>query len=256
MDNKKATLIVERVATRTDALYAVSEIAGQGENPELRPRKGEEPSHFMRFKKIMHQFDQKLKTAKDWSPARRVPINPTTPATIDPENPPPGRTVIACPASAKWAELFNCRYRMLLTFLTHTFRLARIVDPDVPNTRGAIMHRIFGEMYNLKAISGILVRMPLTPDPDDPRRAGPPFEMPYSLVLPPDEIDCWRLHRDIIGRSKALCDSLLDSATDFLAATPPEGRAFVQTLRNSDANAITWVDTVLGGLRENGAKRS
>ena len=62
-----------------------------------------------------------------------------------------------------------------------TFRLARTVSPDEPNTRGAVMAKIFGEMYNIKTIAGILVVMPLTDKPGDKHRAGPPFEMPYSL---------------------------------------------------------------------------
>jgi hypothetical protein len=252
----KANIIIERVATRTEALYALREISGQGENPELRPTSADEPSHFERFVEVLQKFDGKVKISKNWSPARRVPTNPTTATTTDPQNPPQASRLITCPASSKWADLFNCRYRMLLTYLTHTFRLARVVDPDEPNTRGAMMHRIFGEMYNLKAISGILVRMPLTKDPKNPRRAGPPFQMPYTLVLPPDEIDCWLLHRDIILNSQGLCDALLNPDTGFLTTTPPEGGPYLRTLRNLDKNALAWVDSVLGGLGEKEGLRS
>ena len=183
-----------------------------------------------------------MKTAKDWSPARRIPINPTTPATIDPENPPPGRTVIACPASAKWANLFNVRYRNLLTYLAHTFRLARLVDPNEPNTRGAVMAKIFGEMYNLKAIAGILVRMPLTEDVTDPRRAGPPFQMPYTVELPLDDVDCWRMHRDISMNSLEICDQAPRSGNKHLEATPPEGKDYLLALRSLDEKSISWID--------------
>jgi len=253
----KANIIIERVATRTEALYALREISGQGENAELRPTDDEEPSHFERFVEVMVKYDKKLKkVSPKWSPSRPVPINPTTTTPADPENAPADSTPITNAASAKWADLFNCRYRMLLTYLTHTFRLARVVDPNVPNARGAIMHRVFGEMYNLKAISGILVRMPLMKDPDDPRRAGPPFQMPYTLVLPADEIDCWRLHRDIISNSRALCASLMNPAHQFLEITPSEGEPYLKVLCNLDDNAIAWVDTVLAGLQENGGKHS
>jgi len=252
----KANIIIERVATRTEALYALREISGQGENAELRPTDDEEPSHFERFVEVMVKYDERVKQSRNWSPSRPVPINPTTTTPADPQDAPKDSTPIKNEASSKWADLFNCRYRMLLTYLTHTFRLARVVDPNVPNARGAIMHRVFGEMYNLKAISGILVRMPLMKDPEDKRRAGPPFQMPYTLVLPADEVDCWRLHRDIISNSKSLCDSLMDPDNHFLEVTPSEGEPYLKVLCNLDNNAIAWVDTVLAGLQENEGKHS
>jgi hypothetical protein len=117
------------------------------------------------------------------------------------------------------------------------------------------MHRIFGEMYNLKTIAGILVRMPLTNQLNDPRRAGPPFQMPYTIELPLDEIDCWRLHRDIVLSSRELCDALLDPADDHLTTAPPAAEPYLRTLRNLDQQALVWIDTVLAGLRGNGGKR-
>jgi hypothetical protein len=250
-DFSKANIIIEPIATRTDALYAIREIAGQGENPDLRRRVTQEPSHFERFVEVLEDFDAKLKQSEGWSPTRDVPINPTTVVPADPQHPPAGTTLITCEESARWADLFNCRYRMLLTYLTHTFRLARKVDPDEPNARGAVMHRVFGEMYNLKAIAGILLRMPLTCDPGDPRRAGPPFRVPYSLVLPPDETDCWRLHRNNVSSSMGLCDLLLDPAKDTASVAPAEGESYLRTLRNVDANTLAWMDSVLGGLKQN-----
>lgn len=246
-EKSRANLIIEAVATRTQALYAIREISGQGENPDLRRQADEEPSHFERFVEVLEAFDRKVASDKDWSPSRRLPVNPTTGEANDPEHLPAGTTLITCAASAKWANLFNCRYRMLLTGLAHTFRLARSVDPDEPNARGAVMHRIFGEMYHLKAIAGILVRMPLTEDPGDPRRAAPPFEMPYTLALPQDGVDCWRLHRDLTRNSRLICGELLDQP-GLLASGPPEGEAYLRTLRNLDDQALAWLDTILGGL--------
>jgi hypothetical protein len=200
---------------------------------------------------VFEDFDAKLKQSEGWSPTRDVPINPTTVVPADPRHPPAGTTLITCEASARWADLFNCRYRMLLTYLTHTFRLARKVDPDEPTSRGAVMHRVFGEMYNLKAIASILVRMPLTCDPGDARRAGPPFHVPYSLVLPLDEIDCWRLHRNNVSNSMGLCDLLLDPAKDMARVAPGEGESYLRTLRNVDANTLAMIDSVLCGLKQN-----
>lgn len=259
-DNSKANVIIMRAATRTEALYALREILGQGEASEVGDEKSDdsrglpapdgELSHFERFVEVFYEFEKKH--SKEWNPVRLVPTNPTTtePATKpDPRRPAFHPTPITAKASLKWAILFNVRYRMLLTYLTHTFRLARVVPPDQPNTRGAVMAKIFGEMYNLKAISGILVSMPLTDKKGDPRRAGPPFEMPHSLDLPLDEIDCWLMHRDIVLSSMELCETLLDPAHDHLTTTPPAGEPYLRALRNHDQNTLQWIDTVLNGLR-------
>jgi hypothetical protein len=265
MDNAKANVIIERTATRTEALYALREILGQGEASELKPKRKNrsgaadaptptaELSHFERFVEMFQEFEEK-EGSPGWNPVRAVPQNPTT--TVGNTPPDPRRrafdpTPITAKASLKFANLFNVRYRMLLTYLTHTFRLARVVSPDEPNTRGAVMHRIFGEMYNIKTIAGILVCMPLTDKANDARRAGPPFQMPYTIELPLDEIDCWRLHRDITLNSVELCNALLDPADDHLTTAPPAAESYLRTLRNVDRQAITWIDTVLAGLRAN-----
>lgn len=269
VDNAKANIIIERAATRTEALYALREIMDQGEASALKPKQKQragkaddttptqELSHFERFAEMFQEFEEK-EGSPGWHPVRAVPLNPTT--TVgnnppDPRRPALNRTPITARASLKWANLFNVRYRMLLTYLTHTFHLARVVSPDEPNTRGAVMHRIFGEMYNLKTIAGILVRLPLTDEPNDPRRAGPPFQMPYTIELPLDEIDCWRLHRDIVLSSRELCDALLNPADDHLTAAPPAAEPYLRTLRNLDQQALVWLDTVLAGLRANLGKR-
>ncbi len=259
-DNNKANIIIERAATRTEALYALREILGQGEAAELKVRKRRDPrgvpasddelSHFERFVGMFQDFEAMI--SDTWNPVRPVPVNPTT--TVPTSAPDPRRTAfhptpITAKASLKWACLFNVRYRMLLTYLMHTFRLARSVSPDQPNTRGAVMAKIFGEMYNIKTIAGILVVMPLTDKPGDKRRAGPPFEMPYTIEMPLDEIDCWLLHRDVVLSSMELCDALLDPAHDHLTTTPPSGEPYLRTLRNHDQNALAWIDAVLGGLR-------
>lgn len=262
-DNNKAIIIIERAATRTEALYALREILGQGEASELKLRKRHakgglpapdgELSHFERFVEMFQDFEDRISPA--WNPVRPVPVNPTT--VVPASEPDPRRaafhpTPITAKASLKWANLFNVRYRMLLTYLTHTFRLARAVSPDEPNTRGGVMARIFGEMYNLKTIAGILVCMPLTAKPGDARRAGPPFQMPYSIEMPLDEIDCWRLHRDIVFSSVEICGSLLNAAEDNLSTTPPAGESYLQTLRNHDRKSIEWIDAVIAGLRVKG----
>jgi hypothetical protein len=73
-----------------------------------------------------------------------------------------------------------------------------------------------------------------------PRWAGPPFEMPYSLVLPMGEADCWRLHQDLLASSDDLCRTLLGSAD-------PDGARYLQTLRDLDRQSLAWLDRLLAG---------
>ena len=97
------------------------------------------------------------------------------------------------------------------------------------------MHRVFGEMYNLKTIAGILMRLPLRDGgrrrAGEPRWAGPPFEMPYSLRLPAADADCWRLHQDLLASAGHLGDRLLPAAT-------PDGERYLRTLRQLDAESL------------------
>jgi hypothetical protein len=120
--------------------------------------------------------------------------------------------------------------------------LARATPADTPSARGATLHRVFAEMYNLKTIAGLLVRLPLLSDPEDPRRAGPPFQMPYTLELPADERDCWRLHLDLLGSSEHLCGELEGEA-------PPDGKAYLASLRDLDRQSTGFIREVLRGTR-------
>lgn len=277
----KAYVMVAQVATRTEALQSLEAISAQGEGPH-RTEKDAEPSHFKRFIKIYRDiqdvfdidFDKLLKEeGKDaiskvvlpWSPSRKVANNPTTVKPIDDAS---GQNRVQAQqiagrrfASSKseievrekqsyisschtrdWAMLFNLRYRMLLTLLSHAFRLARDCPPEVPSQRAVLMHRVFGEMYNLKTIAGILVQLPLTDDPSDKRFAGPPFEMPFNLRLPPDEADTWCLHLDLFKSSKGICKQILEHEPRT------ENAEYVEVLLDLDARTGESIKRILDGM--------
>ena len=93
--------------------------------------------------------------------------------------------------------------------LSHAFELAsNVADPGTPTPRGWLIHRSFAEMYNLRAIAGLLVRLPASADSPDGHRAGPPFQMPYTLVLPSTEANRWRVHLDTLDAAGALTGRL------------------------------------------------
>lgn len=227
--SRGARVIVAQMATRTEAIAALKEVAGQGEAPDLSAH-NEEPSHFDRFLEIYQEFER----VKGWSPVGNVPVNPTAGATSD------DQTVIEAQPARTWANLFNVRYRMLLTYLSHVFQLPPAGSSGEPNVRGTVIHRAFGEMYNLKTIAGLLVSMPLA-GARSTKRAGPPFEMPYSLALPQAKADWWELHRDLLATSDDLRRALLASAS-------ADGTRYLKTLGDIDRQAVAWIDQILAGL--------
>lgn len=237
-------LIIRQMATRTEALDALRDLAGQGESP-LQPRSKTEPSHFERFAKIFREFKAIQEAEPGWCPCRDVPENPVI---AEPTKVMKGATCVTAEPSRTWASLFNVRYRMLLTYLAHTFSLQRSSEDALDAIRPAVMSKVFGEMYNLKALAGILVRLPLV-DAADPRRAGPTFQMPYTLVLPASEIDIWRQHRDLVGSSLELVGELMHPDKNNLADAPPDGTKYLTALRDLDLQSIAFIDQILLGLR-------
>lgn len=239
MDQTRAIVLVFPVATRTQAIAALKAVSIQGEGPPYSGGKEDEPSHFDRLMEIFRGLS--AIEAQGWSPSLPVPADPSTL--------PAGSGFISSEHSRAWANLFNLRYRMLLHSLIHTFRLARITRSDQPSVRAVMMHRVFGEMYNLKSIARLLVQMPLTDevDPKTPAgqipRAGPPFEQPTAHMLPLDDIDCWSSHLDTLDHADAICREILRKETRV------EGRGYIATLLNIDAQTRERFSRILAGLR-------
>ena len=241
---RKTRVIVAQMATRSEAVLALQDVAGQGEAEHVQPGDKIEDSHFDRFAKIFRAYQKILASDRHWSPSRLVPVNPYAGARKDK---PPSTTAITSKASRAWASLFNIRYRMLLSLLTYTYRVPRDAPESAQLRRAPMLARIFGEMYNMKAIAGILVRLPLR-DPEQPERAGPPFQMPYTLTPPLPETNYWRMHLDLLESSSELATSLLKDAALRLADAPADGARFLQALRATDRDSREWITKLLAGI--------
>jgi hypothetical protein len=195
-------LIIMAVGSRADALRAVAEVGEQGEG--LAPA-DENESHFQRFLAIYRGLKSLGRQA---DVVRPLAPNPTTDLggpDVGPVTDVDSTTAIVNEEARLWAHLFNVRYRKLLVNLSHAFELSD--DPTDRQTigqRGTLIHRTFAEMYHLRSIAGRLVALPVNQaDPDGPR-AGPPFQIPHTLMLPSDEVGRWRLHRDLLDASRAM----------------------------------------------------
>ena len=211
-------LIVRTVADREEAVAALQAIAEQGEG-SANPPLGAPTSHFDRFLDIYRAFPETESTAApEWVPASSIPANPSTAVMTDPD-PAVERGRITDPTTRLWAQLFNVRYRMLLTDLAHSLRLSGpFTDAsNNPTLRGQLCEDAFLQMLGqissgLRGIARKLTTRPLKqiPGPGDPAHAGPPFELPYTLALADDEHGRWRLHlalldttRDLVTRLRA-----------------------------------------------------
>lgn len=259
---RHAHVMVERMATRAQAVKALRALSGQGEAPHLREDDTGEPSHFDRFVQIY----QELKDVENegWKPTHDVPTNPTiakefvetanaratkAKTAADWQEARRNYTLIKSACGNYFADLFNQRYRMLVTFLAHSFYLAGSHPPYQPSLRSMMMHRVFGEMYNLKTIAGLLVRLPLRDDGSG-GCAAPPFQVPDDAILPGTDKEMWRLHLDLLDRAKSTCDHLLDgknaAVRDQLKACG--GKEYLRTLRDLDLKAKDWIEGVVAGL--------
>ncbi len=204
---RDALVWVRRVATRNDAVEALRELSEQGEAPHLGKGELSEPSHYQRFFEIYRDLQnlkaRETKGAAEPAIRKKVIRNPTTRSEwADLHTVGEIRYTFIAPGRAHFlAQIFNQRYRLLLNYLAHTFRIARPARFDQPNLRSMLMHRAFAEMYNLKTLAGLLVELPASEAHDEARLAAPPFELPPTLALPMRETDIWRGHRDLIATS-------------------------------------------------------
>jgi hypothetical protein len=181
----------------------------------------------MRFLTIYRAFQKAPKGI-----VKKVPVNPTTRQGQ--------KSSISNATSIVWAQLSDMRYRLLLDLLSHALSLPGSLTAEAaPSPRGRLIAAAFGEMYNLRALSGIMMAQPLT-SPATEDRAGPPFEMPYTLQLPDLEPSRWRAHRDVLTAAAILSTRLLKS--DGLT---PDSVNYLNTLAAQDAAFQSYIAQLL-----------
>jgi hypothetical protein len=216
-------LLILSAASRDQAVAGLKAVAEQGE--ALAHEADQAESHFERFRRIYREM-----RGVTWEPSRPAALNPKTAGESDPddEEAATGDSDLRCDVitdgeAILWAYLFNVRYRLLLVNLIHALGVSGpTLQGEDLTPRGRLVNWTFAEMYNLRAIAGILMQRPLKQGGDPTQKAaGPPFEMPYTLELPSAEGDRWRLHRDLLEASADEIDTLRaigTTHTDYLRA--------------------------------------
>jgi hypothetical protein len=190
-------VFVATIRTRLEAIDALRIIAIQGEGASAAPGPS---SHFKRFLTI---YDAAV--AAPGSIAFPVPTLPNTSTHPDPTE---QKGAITKAASRVWAQLLNCRYRMLLAYIGHYL----LLDQNT-NGRTSLADFSFEEMSNIFLLSKHLITLDRTDLPGD-GKAGPPFEMPYTLLLPVKPVSRWRMQQDLIDDSTLLKQRLIAMQAD------------------------------------------
>jgi hypothetical protein len=144
-------------------------------------------------------------------PSRTVPVNPTTGPTPLPD-PAAEDNRITGREALPWAQLFNLRYRMLLAYIAHSLRVNYQTDTVC---RANLIKWALAEMKHLGQLAGQLANLPRqTPaifEGGQLAVAGAPFELPYTLNLPDQDLDRWALHLDLIEGSRLQIQAVRDA---------------------------------------------
>jgi hypothetical protein len=233
-------LIVREIPSRDDAVNALVEIGEQGEG-SWQPTGSTALSHFDRFIQIYQEYPETDEAvgSVDWVPTRPVPTNPNT-LILPSSDALLERGRITHPVARLWAQLSNVRYRMLLLSLAHALYLEGPMETNGSRTmRGNLRDWAFVEMRGqlragLRGISRRLVQLPLKEDVSAEELAtAPPFELPYTLMVPDRDPDRWRLHlallagaRNLIGQIESASDS--DDVLEELKAIDLERRNLIE----------------------------
>jgi hypothetical protein len=235
----EASVLVPDLYDRAGALKAVAELAEQGEGLEDAQ---ETPSHFRRLLAIYREFPEH----GEWEPTYAVPTDPNT-GTSDGVIVSDQAGSITHPDALRWAELFNLRYRLLLSFLAHFLQTeGPVLDSSADYTgRGYLNRWTFDEMRHLSDIATKLAKLPREADgpngEESPERAGAPFELPYTLNLPDREQDRWRTHIDVLDACLKL--------EQAIAASGPAGAGdnLLGELLAEDAQALAVAGAMMRG---------
>ncbi len=238
---KSPDVLVAPLMCRDDAYNALNEIAEQGEGEDVDTKT---PSHFERFLFIFKEYKLLLKETKGtFDPSRNVATNPYISSEADADTSSSSNEpaleleadAITRPETILWCKLADIRYRLLLNFLNHSFALDDGLNQSGAYTpRGMVINSTFGEMYNLRSLSTIVVQKPISEG--STIMAGPPFTAPYTFDLPIGELNRWNAHKDLIIASGKIIEDLKkykkQADLQFLNALQETDQQLLQSIEN------------------------
>lgn len=173
--------------------------------------------HHERFVAILDELRTLKEADPSFEPARPVVANPR----VHLSGASAGATVLEHPVTRAAAHLFNLAYEAMVLMLS---RLYGRTD-ESPAEVEALLHMAFFPLMTvvIRPLGELLTQMPA--EPGGTRAAGPCFELPLGLPLPPFKRGAWVfLHErleDMARSGRELCVSLDRLGEPWAAAMKP-----------------------------------
>ena len=219
--------MVPPVTNRDEAVAALLKIAEQGEG--MQAGGDETLAHFDRF---LHQIFVEYPNPSEFVPTHQFPADTRSDSIPNAD-------------SRRWAQLFNLRYRLLLSFLHHSFLLpgatANLEGGRTP--RGYLVTWTFFEMRHIKKLSEFLPQLPHDNNGGS-AVCAPPFEMPYTLEMPTDANQRWLAHREVVLESEMLIAQIEAAAGGNLSQ---QAQDLLTILGRANAEQKAIIDSMTGG---------
>jgi hypothetical protein len=204
------SLVLTKLASLADLAQLIGNIGAQGEGPTEPVA---QPSHFVRFYQIYQEAKQYLAADPSHSLGRPIASNPTVQDAK-------AEGYLSDPTANAWGDVFNHRYRWLLTSVAH----ALVLDDGPDRTQLRIW--AFEEMTTvLPRVAELVSSLPQhAGTPADGLFAGAPFELPYTLALPSRDFDRWRHQMMLLEHSGAQIDAIGDGPLSRIIKTVDAAR--------------------------------
>jgi len=186
-------LDIRRVYDRATTSAAINDIIKDGEGTHVNSPS----SHFARFSRIRRNYVE----AGCFDAARAVVTNPATKKRRDSDG---TANLIENQDTAAVCDLFNGAYFWTLTLLLLYFSRAGETDAQRTELKQAAQRTM---SVAIRPIAEILTECPFS-RPDDPRRAGPSFELPGDVYLAPDPGARWTMVMERLDAIVSRCREL------------------------------------------------
>lgn len=227
-------IISDSIKDREGIIASLKKVADQGEGVN-----DQVDSHFERFLSIYREFDT-LDDDRVAFVSSRTDPNPTTMTGFP--------NTITDRRALLWAKILNEKYRLMLCILLHL--LSRKSDNNTSyqnDSRTYLLGLLRSSMSGWGApnagmnnIATRLFELPLSDFDKLGTRAGPTFELPFTLSIPDDEIGRWYLYINIQNIELGLLGELVSI---------DQGAKEVEDCQNFSKSVIETANKFIDNLR-------
>jgi CDGSH-type Zn-finger protein/truncated hemoglobin YjbI len=218
-----------QVVDAGSAQRAIDTILEQGEGPRGHWRR----AHFGSFVEVFDEYQRLRDADPGFEPARSV-----LPAMVRPREGDLEAPLIEDPLTARFVDLFNVSYEVLLQGLARYFAHTEETEPQL----ATLAQVTLGLMFNVvKPLGQLITALPVGAAHPD-RVAGPSFELFYeSDYLLPHRDSAWALMEERLREAAAFADRLChDAAPDVAGRVHPVGTALLELAHSMATARAGW----------------